>query len=282
MHAMDTENAQGPDRLRAELRRYGKELAPGAVEDLVALWGAELDGLSPDRLVEEIAARLEIPGNAGRYVRWDGRETDTVVVSPVRRVLHRYEAELKPGAVVSLGRRWSVELNGWPLPRIAGEVVRRLAAPEYASYRRDHACPEDAVRRVLARFADDLIPEALDVLTQRWATELLRSPDEHLIEEGVALRLAQPANAVYLKLGRAMATTAEARSAPAWPGTPTSCGPGFRTSCIVPGCLWWVISRRGKSPAWSRGCCTSRDGPRTCAARGRVDPKSVYETVFSM
>jgi hypothetical protein len=195
--------------LQKELLRYGDELLPGAAEELIALWADELDGLTTDRLAEEVAMRLEDPEVAERFVCPRTYEAGGAL-SPLRRVLQRHAQELKPGALATLARHWRIEMRKWSLPRIAGEVERRLHSPEYVSYRRDHPCPEDRVREALGRFADDLIPEAVDTLTRRWAAELLPLESAPEITAGIVARLLQPAFAGYFQPDRALPRSGEA------------------------------------------------------------------------
>ena len=205
---MPAGDASVTDLLLDELLRYGDELLPGAAEELAALWAGEFDGLAPHQLAEAVAQRLEDPELAEQFTC--PRTYEAGAFGPLRRVLRRHAADLKPGMQETLTRLWRIEMRSWPLPRIAGEVARRLRSPEFAVYRRDHPCPEDCVREAMERFARDLIPEAVETLTRRWAPELipLGSPPE--ITAGIVSRLLQPAFAGYFLPDRALPRSGEA------------------------------------------------------------------------
>jgi len=200
------------EAIRAELRRYGDELVEEAVEALAGLRPAKLKDATHDRIAEAVAEWLALPEVIAAY-RNPHRAAPNGAVCPLRVVLNRHARELRLGAVDVLVRVWGFALNDLPPSRIAGEVARRLAAPENAEYLRPPGAPpspEEVVSDVLARLAAELLPGAVDELSRKWGPDLGRLAAPHLIVEAVMHRLSMPAFAGYLKPGREMPTTGHA------------------------------------------------------------------------
>jgi hypothetical protein len=195
--------------LRAELKRYGNELAADAIEPLIDLWVPRLRGCPGDRIAEAVAEWLEWPEIAV-WAKNYKRSSPMEAQCPLRTVLRRHASELIPGAIEVLAREWGQALNALTPAQIAGEVCRRLAGPDNAVYRRVAGAaltPRQTVLAVLARFTGDLAPGAVVDLHRIWVAELSCLPSAPSITEAVFQRLASPTFANYWKPGRSLPRT---------------------------------------------------------------------------
>jgi hypothetical protein len=195
-----SEPATKVNPVERELRRYGKQLLPGAVEQLTKMW-APLASWPPDKLAEEVAARVQ--GKLGERFRNPDYTPPPEAKNPLRAALLRHADELsEPETTVEkLVSAWGLAVAGKTPSQIEGEVTRRLSRREGWQYLKVHPerpLAERQVREALDRFRGELKAGVdLDALAQAWAPEVGQGPP-HAVRRAVAARLAMPVHASSL------------------------------------------------------------------------------------
>lgn len=219
--------------LLIELGRHAEDLNEGGVEALHELWRVDVEGLAFDEVAEFVAERmLDDEGPAAMH----RRGPQMMARGPLLAALHRRRFELRAWGVDQLNRDWGPELRRMSPAKIAGEVARRLASPEFARFLRTDDPNEkrfDRVYRVIQRFHADLVPTGVLDLARLWGPELRGFEAVSQVVEGVARRLEAPAFAGYLRPGHRPPATGEAALRAALARYPDLVPPASRESLFA-------------------------------------------------
>jgi hypothetical protein len=193
--------------LLAALNRHQQtgRLIPGAAQHLANMWSSGMSLFSPAQVAEEVEKRLATKP-LERYLNL-GYEPDrgaTALQAFLAGMVATGEVPL--WAVDQMVNQWGVSMAGLPAPKVAGEVVRRLAEPENYRYLR-HPPPalrsETIVARVIAsRFRDVIRPgqdEALARDVLRREPMVFTQTDAYIVSRIAAVLCAPTLAATYTK-----------------------------------------------------------------------------------